>query len=175
LAVEVIDRAGELATRDAVPVRVLAVARVFGTGLGFPNPGLYPNRSEWSAQERSVHDAISRLSDRHGVDASGHVVGTRAGARRIVREAADHGCDLIVMGADPRRSWVIASLLWSQEPYRVKQRAKIPVELVIADTPPTDRRCPSDSNPPAIQPLSASTALRATRSTGSQAGANGGA
>jgi hypothetical protein len=37
------------------------------------------------------------------------------------------------MGADPPRQRFIANLMWSQEPYRVKRRAKVPVHLVVDD------------------------------------------
>jgi hypothetical protein len=35
------------------------------------------------------------------------------------------------MGADSPRSWVIRDFMWSQEPYRVKRRADLPVYLVV--------------------------------------------
>jgi len=41
--------------------------------------------------------------------------------------------DAIVMAADPPRGRLVADFLWSQEPYRVRRRAKIPVYLVLAE------------------------------------------
>jgi hypothetical protein len=41
---------------------------------------------------------------------------------------------VIVMGADPDRNRFVGNLLWSQEPQRVRRRAKIPVVLVVDDT-----------------------------------------
>jgi hypothetical protein len=35
-----------------------------------------------------------------------------------------------VMAADPPRNRFVADLMWSQEPYRVRRRAKVPVHLV---------------------------------------------
>jgi nucleotide-binding universal stress UspA family protein len=58
------------------------------------------------------------------------VAGTRNPAKRINAEAARLGCDAIVMGADPPRHWIVADLLWSQEPYRIKKKAKLPIFLV---------------------------------------------
>jgi nucleotide-binding universal stress UspA family protein len=96
----------------------------------FPNPGLNPTRKEWEAQRRNVDRAIARLK-RKGVHATGRIVGTRAGAQRIVREAERLGCDAIVMGADPPRGAALRNFMWSQEPQRVARRAKVPVYLVM--------------------------------------------
>jgi len=124
-------RAAELALADgAEEVRILTIARIWGTSLGFPNPWLMPSRHEWQAQRDNVEAAIGALSLR-GMVVSGEVVGTRNAARRIAREAERPGCSSIVMGADPRRSRLVGNLLWPHEPYRVRQRARVPVHLVI--------------------------------------------
>ncbi len=68
--------------------------------------------------------------EKRGVDATGHVLGTRKATKRIVGEAALRGCTSIVMAADPPRNRFVSDLMWSQEPYRVKRRAKVPVHLV---------------------------------------------
>lgn len=120
------------ATRWHVPVRVFSVARVYGVSFAFPNPWLVPSRTEWQAQREIVDDAIKALEKR-GVEATGHVVGTRKATRAILREAARDGSDVIVMAADEPRNRLVADLLWSQEPYRVRRRARIPVYLVTAD------------------------------------------
>lgn len=125
-----IDLAARIAKRSGAPVHVFTIARIWGTSFGFPNPGLNPTKREWDEQRHNVEKAIGRL-ERKGVEADGHVVATRAGAKRIVKEAARLGCDAIVMGADPRRHAAIRNFMWGQEPYRVKRRARIPVLLVI--------------------------------------------
>jgi len=124
-----VDRAAELARESGGTVHVFSVARVWGTSLGFPNPGLQPTRHEWKEQRAVVDDAVKAL-ERRGVDATGHVLGTRKATKRIVAEAERRGCTAIVMAADPPRNRVVADLMWSQEPYRVQRRAKVPVHLV---------------------------------------------
>jgi nucleotide-binding universal stress UspA family protein len=124
-----VDLAARIARRSGAEVHVFAIARVWGTSFGFPNPGLFPTKKEWATQHENVDRAIRRL-ERKGVAATGRVVGTRAGAKRIVREAERAGCDVIVMGADPPRSVAVRNFLWSQEPQRVARRARIPVYLV---------------------------------------------
>jgi nucleotide-binding universal stress UspA family protein len=123
--------ARDLARRRRASVHVFSVARVWGTGLGFPNPGLLPTRKEWEDQRALVTKAVKRLT-KAGVEADGRVLATRKATKRIVAEADRLGCDVIVMGADPPRNRVVADLLWSQEPYRVRRRAKVPVYLVPA-------------------------------------------
>ncbi len=59
-----------------------------------------------------MEKAIGRL-ERKGVEADGRVVATRAGAKRIVREARRLDCDAIVMAADPIRNPLIRSFIWS--------------------------------------------------------------
>jgi nucleotide-binding universal stress UspA family protein len=124
-----IDQAARLAQPGGAPVYVFAIARVHGTNLGFPNPGLLPNKQEWEAQRTSVERAVKALRKR-GLRSEGRVVGTRSAAKKIVREAERLGCEAIVMGADePRSAWV-ADFIWSQEPQRVRKRARMPVYLV---------------------------------------------
>jgi nucleotide-binding universal stress UspA family protein len=122
----------ELASSFGAPVRVFCIARFYGTSFGFPNPWLRPSQQEWEQQKDNIAAAIKAL-ERRGVEADGHVVGTRKATRSIVREAADLGCDVIVMPADPARNRLVADMMWSQEAYRVRRRAPLPVYLVVDD------------------------------------------
>jgi nucleotide-binding universal stress UspA family protein len=131
IPVHAVDLAARMAERSNAPVHVFSIARVWGTSFGFPNPGLLPSKQEWDRQRSVVDKAVARLR-RKGIDADGRVIGTRAGAKRIVREARRLGCDAIVMGADPPRSWWAADFSWAHEPYRVRRRAgDLPVYLVL--------------------------------------------
>jgi len=124
-----VERAAELANEAGAPVHVFAVARIFGVGFGLPTPWLRPNASEWQDQRDGVTQAIELL-ERRGVEADGNILGTRKATKRIVGEARRLGCTAIVMAADPPRSRFVADLMWSQEPYRVRRRSKVPVHLV---------------------------------------------
>ena len=120
------------AARWHAPVRVVSVARVYGISFALPNPWLMPSRKEWQEQREIVAGAVKEL-EQQGVKADGHVVGTRKATRGIVREAARQACDVIVMAADPPRNRLLADLMWSQEPYRVRRRAPVPVYLTPRD------------------------------------------
>jgi nucleotide-binding universal stress UspA family protein len=124
-----VERAAELANETGAPVHVFAVARIFGVGFGLPTPWLRPNAREWQDQRDGVAQAIELL-ERRGVEVDGNILGTRKATKRIVGEAKRLGCNAIVMAADPPRTRLVADLMWSQEPYRVRRRAKVPVHLV---------------------------------------------
>jgi nucleotide-binding universal stress UspA family protein len=127
-----IDRTVELARPSGASVRVFSIARVHGVAFGLQTPGLLPTKQEWDQQRMIVRDAVERL-ERKGIDADGHVVGTRKSTKRILQEAVLAGCDAIVMAADPDRNRVTGDFLWTQEPQRVRRKAKIPVFLVGED------------------------------------------
>lgn len=127
-----IDRVVELARPGAASVRVFSIARVHGVSFGLQSPGLLPTKKEWDEQRQIVNRAIKRL-ERKGIDADGHVVGTRKSTKRILQEAEFAGCDAIVMSADPDRNRLSGDFMWSQEPQRVRRRAKLPVFLVVEE------------------------------------------
>jgi len=131
IPVAAVERAAELARETGGGVHVFCIARVWGTSLGFPNPGLLPTRSEWESQRAVVEAAVKALK-KQGVEATGQVLATRKATKRIVTEAERLSCSAIVMAADRPRNRFVADLMWSQEPYRVRRRAKVPVHLVTA-------------------------------------------
>jgi nucleotide-binding universal stress UspA family protein len=129
----VIARVVELAKPSDASVRVFTIARIHGVSFGMQMPGLLPTKAEWKEQRDIVDNAVRRL-ERKGIDADGHVVGTRKTTQRILQEAKLAGCDAIVMAADPDRNRVVGDFDWSQEPQRVRRKAKkIPVFLVYED------------------------------------------
>ncbi len=126
---EVIVRALELARPQTARVFVMSTARVWGTGLGFPNPWLNPSKREWDEQKLLVREAVDKF-EKAGHEAFGLVLATRRASKRILAEAELRGIDAIVMGADEDRG-LMGDFSWSHEPYRVRRRSKrIPVYLV---------------------------------------------
>jgi nucleotide-binding universal stress UspA family protein len=125
-----VDRAIELVKPSGASVHVFTVARIHGVSFALPNPGLLPTKREWAEQRDIIAKAIRRL-ERRGIDATGHVVGTRKATKAIVDEAKKHGCEAIVMAADPDRNRFSGDFMWTQEPQRVRRKAKIPVFLIV--------------------------------------------
>jgi nucleotide-binding universal stress UspA family protein len=126
---DAIDFVAKLAAPGRAAVNIISIARVHGTAYGFPSPGLLPTKREWQEQRDLVAAAVTALRKR-GLEADGEVVGTRKATARICQEATQLGCDVIVMAADPPRNRVVADFLWTQEPYRVRRKARVPVYLV---------------------------------------------
>jgi nucleotide-binding universal stress UspA family protein len=125
----VIVQALEMARPLTAYVFVLSIARVWGTALGFPNPGLQPNKREWAEQKRIVTEAVSAF-EKAGHESNGIVLATRRAAKRIASEAELREMDAIVMGADHHRG-LLGDFSWSHEPYRVARRSRVvPVYLV---------------------------------------------
>lgn len=129
---EAVRLAARLARARRGHVRVLSIARMWGTSFGLPHPGLLPNKREMAEHESNVAKAVRALK-RAGVSADGHIISTRKATKSILGEAERQGCGAIVMGADARRAWLVGDFMWSQEPYRVRRRAEIPVHLVGPD------------------------------------------
>jgi nucleotide-binding universal stress UspA family protein len=125
-------RAVELAKASGASVHVFTIARVHGTSFGMPTPGLMPTKQEWAEQREIVSETIRRL-ERKGLQADGHVLGTRNATKKILAEARTEGCDAIVMAADPDRNRFTGNMMWTQEPQRVRRKAKLPVYLVPDD------------------------------------------
>lgn len=124
-----VERAIELAARSGATVHVFTIARIHGTSFGMPTPGLMPTKKEWAERREMVGKTIKRL-ERKGVKADGHVLGTRNATKKILAEAEKHDCEAIVMAADPDRNRMTGNAMWSQEPQRVRRKAKLPVFLV---------------------------------------------
>jgi hypothetical protein len=97
----VIRRATELS--GGRPVAVVSIARIYGSSLGLPNPGLLPTRKEMEEQRALVTTAIGRL-ERSGVEAWGQVAATRRYGKTIARAARARGVDhvLVVTPKVPR-------------------------------------------------------------------------
>ncbi len=127
-----IRRVVELAAPSGATVQVLSIARVHGTSFGIPAPGLLPTKAEWAQQRSIVERAIKRLK-RKGLEAEGHVLGTRKATKKILEEAVREKSEAIVMAADPDRNRFTGDFMWTQEPQRVRRKAKLPVFLVVDD------------------------------------------
>ena len=127
-----VDRVIELAKRSGATVHVFSIARVHGVSFGLQTPGLLPTKHEWAEQRDIVSRAVRRL-ERKGIEADGHVLGTRKATKAICKEADTHGCDAIVMAADPDKNRFTGDFMWTQEPQRVRRKAKLPVFLVVED------------------------------------------
>lgn len=127
-----IAKAVELASASNGAVHVLTVARIWGSPLGLPHPGLQPSARELQLQRDHVAAAIEALKQSR-IDATGEVLRSRNAARAIANRAKEKLCAAIVMTADAKPNWLQRSLMWPHQPYCVEGLAKLPVHLVIDD------------------------------------------
>lgn len=112
---------------DTTGVYVVSAARIYGTALGMPHPGLYPNKQERAAHKTAVATAV-RTCEQTGIAASGEVMATRHPARMLARRARQHGCSAIVISAGDRPR--LTMINWSGEPYRLPKKTELPVQLI---------------------------------------------
>ena len=128
-----IARVLELAPLWGASVRVFSIVRIYGHAFGLPNARPLPTKHDWERQRAIVADAVKRLGGK-GVEVDGEVLATRTPAKTICDEATKEGWEAIVMSAGPTRNRLVGYMLWSQEPQRVRRRARMPVVLVLGET-----------------------------------------
>ncbi|HWN33387.1 MAG TPA: universal stress protein [Pseudonocardia sp.] len=89
-----VEQAARLA--GGAPVAVVSIARIHGSALGLPNPGLLPSRKEREEQRDIVAGAIEAL-EHLGVRSDGEVVVTRNAGRAFARVATLRGASHVVL------------------------------------------------------------------------------
>jgi nucleotide-binding universal stress UspA family protein len=140
IAASAVDRAAELVAQlgDDRPTQVvvIAVARIWGTSLGLPNPGLYPNRLEWE-EVRSIAETAARELRRRGIAVKTKAVASRHAGKTVASWAEYLGCRAIVVGAPEMSTW--DRWLHGDEPRNVARRTKIPVHHVSLPPEPPRR------------------------------------
>ncbi len=97
-----IRRAVEVSEGGAVAV--VNLARIYGSSLGLPNPGLMPTRKELDEERARVRAAIGAL-ERSGVVASGQVAATRRPVKTIVRVAVAHQVRVVLVVTPETSRW----------------------------------------------------------------------
>lgn len=133
--VAVMRRTIELATPEHAKVTVLGIARVYGTSLGLPHPGLKPTMREWEEQRTVVNDAADELRSR-GLDVRVAASKSRNAPKMIARWGKAKNVHAIVL-ADPRRPR-LRRLIEGDLTHEIGRRCEIPVHAV--PTPALDRR-----------------------------------
>ena len=87
------------------PVAVVTIARIYGSSLGLPNPGLLPTRKEMAEQKGYVQEAVAAL-ERGGVEAWGQVAASRKPVKTIAQAAvARHVRHVFVVREDQPVRW----------------------------------------------------------------------
>ena len=85
-----------LAAANGELIRVLSVAKIYGTALGIQHPGLLPSKHEVHAQEDIVANAVEGI-EKAGGKARGEIVATRDNGKTFVRAAERYSVRHVVL------------------------------------------------------------------------------
>ncbi len=86
------------------PVAVVTIARIYGSSLGLPNPGLMPTRKEMDEQKEIVQRAVSSL-EKGGSEAWGQIAASRRPTKTIARAAAARGVRHVLVIRPEKVGW----------------------------------------------------------------------
>jgi hypothetical protein len=86
------------------PVAVVTIARIYGSSLGLPNPGLMPTRKEMEEQKGIATKAVSDL-EKGGVEAWGQVAATRKATKTIAEAAVARGVRHVLVVRPEKSGW----------------------------------------------------------------------
>ena len=132
---KVLGRVVELAKPEHAKITVLGIARVYGTSLGLPHPGLKPTMGEWEQQRNVVNDAADRLRSR-GFEVRVAAAKSRNAPKMIAKWGKARNFHAIVL-ADPERSrW--RRRIEGDLRHEIERRCGIRVYAI--PTPPLDHR-----------------------------------
>ena len=130
---EVLARVRDLAGDVRPPLLVVSVARIWGTALGLPNPGLYPTRQEMDQQRERVEAARTALAEQ-GFAVRTAVLRARNASKAIARYAEKCGCRAVVIADPGPTRW--QRLFFGDVPREIQRRTSIRVEPVGRCQPP---------------------------------------
>jgi hypothetical protein len=86
------------------PVAVVTIARIYGSSLGLPNPGLMPTKREMVEQKSIVETAIKAI-EKSGLEAWGQVAASRKPAKTIAEVAAARGARHVLVVRAEQARW----------------------------------------------------------------------
>lgn len=124
-----------LATPEHAKITVLGIAKVFGTSLGLPHPGLKPTPIEWEAQRKVTQDAADELGAR-GFDVLVAMARARNAPKLIARWVRARNFHAVVIPDPERPAW--RRRIEGELTHEIGRRAHVPVHAV--PTPPVSHR-----------------------------------
>jgi hypothetical protein len=86
------------------PVAVVTIARIYGSSLGLPNPGLMPTRKEMNEQMEIVQEAVSAI-EKGGSEAWGQIAASRRPSKTIAQAAAARGARHVLVIRPEKAGW----------------------------------------------------------------------
>ena len=124
---EVLDVVIALATPEQAAITVISVARIFGTSLGLPHPGLQPTTKELAENRTVAQDAADALSAR-GFDVRVAISKSRNAPKMIAKWATAKRFHAVVVAAPEKAAW--RRVLEGEIGHEIYQRCGVPVHAV---------------------------------------------
>jgi K+-sensing histidine kinase KdpD len=129
---DVLQKTIALATPEQAKITVLGIARIFGTALGLPHPGLKPNRLEWEEQRNVVQEAADELG-RRGFDVLLAMAMARNAPKLIARWVRARNFHAVVIPDPARPAW--RRRIEGDLDHEIERRAHVPVHAVPIPAP----------------------------------------
>jgi nucleotide-binding universal stress UspA family protein len=124
---ETIDKTIALATPQHATITVLGIAKIYGTSLGLPHPGLQPTKTEWELERSIVHEAADEL-ERRGFEVRVALSRARNIPKMIARWGRAKNFHAIVVPEAERPAWRRA--IEGDIAREIGRRIDIPVHVV---------------------------------------------
>jgi hypothetical protein len=86
------------------PVAIVTIARIYGSSLGLPNPGLMPTRKEMNEQKEIVQRAVTAI-EKGGSEAWGQIAASRRPSKTIAHAAAARGVRHVLVIRPEKVGW----------------------------------------------------------------------
>jgi K+-sensing histidine kinase KdpD len=124
---ELVERARELAGPEHAKITVLGVAKIYGTSLGLPHPGLQPNRVEWQILRDGVEEAADELRA-HGFEVRVGLTRARNVPKMIAKWVRARNFHAVVVSAPDKPRW--RTLVEGDLGREIHRRCGVPVHAV---------------------------------------------
>ncbi len=86
------------------PVAVVTIARIYGSSLGLPNPGLMPTRKEMNEQKEIVQRAVAAI-EKGGSEAWGQIAASRRPSKTFAQAATARGVRHVLVIRPEKVGW----------------------------------------------------------------------
>jgi hypothetical protein len=127
LPAEVLARVVELATPEHAKITVLGVARVYGTSLGLPHPGLRPTHLEWD-DLRGYVDTAAEILRAEGFEVRVALSRSRNAPKMIAAWVRAKNFHAVVVPDPPRARW--RQVIEGDLAHEIERRCGVPVHAV---------------------------------------------
>ena len=122
----------DLAAPEHAKITVLGIARIHGTSLGLPHPGLQPTRLEWEEQQAIVNDAADDLR-RRGFDVRVALIRARNAPKMVARWVIARNFHAVVVPDPTRPGW--RRFIEGDLAHDIERRCGVPVHPVPVAAP----------------------------------------